>query len=84
MLESALIGLVGFFIGFGAALLLLRKNREAMRATIEALNVRFAESQATLRAEREKNAWTDQVKEQFKNTFKVRLYIVPILLYGKR
>jgi DNA recombination protein RmuC len=71
MLESALIGLVGFFIGFGAALLLLRKNREAMRATIEALNVRFAESQATLRAEREKNAWTDQVKEQFKNTFKV-------------
>jgi DNA recombination protein RmuC len=32
---------------------------------------RLAQAEATLRAEREKNVWTDDAKEQFKNTFRV-------------
>jgi DNA recombination protein RmuC len=36
-----------------------------------ALAVRLAEAQALLSAEREKNVWTEDAKEQFKNTFKV-------------
>jgi DNA recombination protein RmuC len=32
---------------------------------------RLAQAEATLRAEREKNLWTDDAKEQFKNTFRV-------------
>jgi len=32
---------------------------------------RLAQAEATLRAEREKNVWTDDAKEQFRNTFRV-------------
>ena len=32
---------------------------------------RVAAAEASLRAEREKNQWTEDAKEQFKNTFKV-------------
>jgi DNA recombination protein RmuC len=35
------------------------------------LAVRLADAEASLRAEREKNLWTEDAKEQFKNTFKV-------------
>jgi DNA recombination protein RmuC len=35
------------------------------------LVVRLAQAEAMLRAEREKNVWTDDAKEQFKNTFRV-------------
>jgi DNA recombination protein RmuC len=52
-------------------MLLSRKGREAMRATIESLQVRLAETQAYLRAEKEKNAWTEDAKERFKDAFKV-------------
>jgi DNA recombination protein RmuC len=46
-------------------------NREALKAAIQALSVRLADAEASLRAEREKNVWTEDAKEQFKNTFKV-------------
>jgi DNA recombination protein RmuC len=36
-----------------------------------ALAVRLADADASLRAEREKNLWTEDAKEQFKNTFKL-------------
>src|SRR5882724_5473125 len=51
--------------------MLLRKSREAMRATNESLQIRLAETQAYLRAEKEKNAWTEDAKERFKDAFKV-------------
>jgi DNA recombination protein RmuC len=51
--------------------MLQRKGREAMRATIESLQVRLAETAGLLRAEKDKNAWTDDAKERFKDAFKV-------------
>jgi DNA recombination protein RmuC len=71
MLEGALIGVIAFFAGFGVAVMVYRKGRDAMRKTIEELNIRVAGSDASLRAEKEKNIWTQEAKEQFKNTFKV-------------
>jgi DNA recombination protein RmuC len=50
--------------GLAGALAWLLVNRNA-------LAVRLAEAQALLSAEREKNIWTEDAKEQFKNTFKV-------------
>ena len=32
---------------------------------------RLAQAEATLRAERDKNVWTDSAKEQLQNSFKV-------------
>lgn len=71
MLEGVLIGVIAFFVGFGLAVMVYRKGRDAMRKTIEDLNIRVAGSDASLRAEKEKNVWTQEAKEQFKNTFKV-------------
>jgi DNA recombination protein RmuC len=53
------------------ALVWLLVNREALKGTIQSLAVRLADAEASLRAEREKNLWTEDAKEQFKNTFKV-------------
>src|SRR6266851_399982 len=71
MIESTLIAVVAFLAGAAAAMLLSRKGREVMRATIESLQIRLAETQAYLRAEKEKNAWTEDAKERFKDAFKV-------------
>jgi DNA recombination protein RmuC len=71
MLEGVLIGVIAFFAGFGLAVMVYRKGRDAMRKTIEDLNIRVAGSDASLRAEKEKNIWTQEAKEQFKNAFKV-------------
>ena len=71
MLEAVLIGILTFLGGAGLAALMLQKSRVVMQRTIDELNVRIAESDASLRAEREKNIWTEDAKEQFKNTFKV-------------
>ena len=71
MLEGVLIGVIAFIVGFGLAVMVYRKGRDAMRKTIEHLNIRVAESDASLRAEKEKNVWTQEAKEHFKNTFKV-------------
>src|SRR5437660_638808 len=71
MVETVLIAAVAFLAGAGLAAILLRTSREAMRATAEDLRVRFAESQASLRAEKEKTLWTEDAREQFKNAFKV-------------
>src|SRR5262245_17152655 len=71
MLETALAAVIAFVAGAVVTLLFLRKGREAARATVEGLQVRLAETQAYLRAEREKTAWTDDAKEKFKDAFKV-------------
>src|SRR3954470_4988844 len=71
MIETALVGLTAFLIGAVAATLIGRRVREAMRGTIESLNMRLAETQAYLRSEKEKTAWTDDAKEKFKDAFKV-------------
>jgi len=69
-MELALIGLVAFLAGAVLVFLLSRKNRDAMRSSIERLNVRVAESDAMLRAEKEKNLWTQDARQQFKDAFK--------------
>jgi DNA recombination protein RmuC len=71
MIESVLIAVVTFLAGAATVVMLLRKGREAMRATNESLQVRLAETLAYLRAEKEKNAWTEDAKERFKDAFKV-------------
>src|SRR5258706_244753 len=71
MLEIVLAGVLAFLAGVVLASLLHRRSREAMRATAENLQVRLAETQAYLRAEKEKTAWTDDAKERFKDAFKV-------------
>jgi DNA recombination protein RmuC len=70
MLEFALIGVIAFLAGAIAAFALLRRGREEMRYTVERLNVRVAESDAALRAEREKNLWSQDARQQFKDAFK--------------
>ena len=69
-MELALIGLVAFLAGAVLVFLLSRKNRDAMRSSIERLNVRVAESDAMLRAEKEKNLWTQDARQQLKDAFK--------------
>jgi DNA recombination protein RmuC len=70
MLEFALIGVIAFLAGAAAVFALLRRGREEMRYTIERLNVRVAEADAALRAEKEKNLWTQDTRQQFKDAFK--------------
>ena len=41
-----------------------------MRYNLERMSVRVAESDALLRAEREKNVWTQDARQQFKDAFK--------------
>ena len=71
MVELVLVAAIAFLLGAAAGTFFYRKRREEMRATIENLQVRIAETQAYLRAEKEKNAWTDDAKEKFKDAFKV-------------
>jgi len=70
MLEFALLGVIAFLAGAVAVFALLRWGREEMRYTIERLNVRVAETDAALRAEKEKNLWTQDARQQFKDAFK--------------
>jgi len=69
-MELALIGLAAFVVGVVVAFMTLKKSREEMRYSIERLNVRVAESDAMLRAEREKNLWTQDARQQLKDAFK--------------
>jgi DNA recombination protein RmuC len=71
MFETALIGMIGLLLGFGVGAFISRRGRDVLNKTIGELNVRVAETEASLRAEKEKNVWTDDAKEQFKNAFKV-------------
>lgn len=70
MLEFALIGVIAFLAGAVAVFALLRRGREEMRYAVERLNVRVAETDAALRAEKEKNLWTHDTRQQFKDAFK--------------
>jgi DNA recombination protein RmuC len=70
MLELALIGVIAFVVGAAAALALARRGREEMRYTLERLNVRVAEADAALRAEKEKTLWTQDARQQFRDAFK--------------
>jgi DNA recombination protein RmuC len=70
MLEMVLIGSIAFLLGIFISFFFSRKNREAMRYTVDRLNVRVAESDAMLRAEREKNLWTQDARQQLKDAFK--------------
>ena len=71
MVELLLAGALSFLAGAVLATLLHRKRLDGLRASAENLQVRLAETQAYLRAEREKTAWTDEAKERFKDAFKV-------------
>jgi len=70
MVEFALVGLVAFLVGAAAVFALLRRSRHEMRYQLERLNVRVAETDALLRAEREKIVWTQDARQQFKDAFK--------------
>ena len=70
MVEFFLVGLVAFLVGAVAAFVLLKKGRQEMRFQLDRLNVRVAETDALLRAEREKNVWTQDARQQFKDAFK--------------
>jgi DNA recombination protein RmuC len=70
VIEIVLVGLLAFLAGAGTLLALSRKSREDMRYNLERLNVRVAESDALLRAEREKNLWTQDARQQFRDAFK--------------
>jgi DNA recombination protein RmuC len=56
---------------FLVAAVVLWLSRESARQAVQELQVRIAEAEASVRAEKEKNVWTDEAREQFKNTFKV-------------
>jgi DNA recombination protein RmuC len=70
MIEFALVGLVAFLAGAAVVFALLKKSRQETRYQLERLNVRVAEADALLRAEREKTVWTQDARQQFKDAFK--------------
>jgi DNA recombination protein RmuC len=71
MLEIVLVGVTASIVGFTIAGVVYGRRRDAMQKTIGDLNIRVADTEASLRAEKEKNVWTEAAKEQFKNAFKV-------------
>lgn len=70
MVEILLAGVIAFLAGAAVAFAISRKKRDEMRYSLERLNVRVAESDAMLRAEKEKNLWTQDARQQFRDTFK--------------
>ena len=71
MLELVVTAVIAFLAGALAAALIYRKGRQQAAAAIQNLNVKLAETQAYLRAEKDKNLWTEDAKERFKDAFKV-------------
>ena len=69
-----LFGLIGIVVGLviGAAItaVFMLRRQSGDQVKIKDLTVRLATSDATLRAEQEKNTWTDERQEQLENTFK--------------
>jgi DNA recombination protein RmuC len=71
---TMLLGFIGIIVGavIGAAItaVIMLRRQSHDQAKIKDLTVRLATSDATLKAEQEKNTWTEERKEQLENTFK--------------
>jgi len=70
MLLPWLIGIVAFVFGFAIAGGLLWRSLSTIRDEAEGLKIELAQSQATLQAEKEKTAWTDETRSQLRDAFK--------------
>ena len=70
MLLPWLIGIVAFVCGFAIAGALLWRSLSTTRDEAERLKIELAQSQASLQAEKEKAAWTDETRSQLKDAFK--------------
>ena len=70
MLLPWLIGIVAFVFGFAIAGALLWRSLSTIRDEAERLKIELAQSQASLQAEKEKTAWTDETRSQLRDAFK--------------
>ena len=70
MLLPWLIGIVAFVCGFAIAGALLWRSLSTTRYEAERLKIELAQSQASLQAEKEKAAWTDETRSQLRDAFK--------------
>ncbi len=70
MLLPWLIGIVAFVCGFAIAGALLWRSLSTTRDEAERLKIELAQSQASLQAEKEKTAWTDETRSQLRDAFK--------------
>ena len=70
MLLPWLIGIVAFVCGFAIAGALLWRSLSTTRDEAERLKIELAQSQASLQAEKEKAAWTDETRSQLRDAFK--------------
>ena len=70
MLLPWLIGIVAFVFGFAIAGALLWRSISTNRDEAERLKIELAQSQASLQAEKEKAAWTDETRSQLRDAFK--------------
>ena len=70
MLLPWLIGIVAFVFGFAIAGALLWRRLSTIRDEAERLKIELAQSQASLQAEKEKTAWTDETRSQLRDAFK--------------
>jgi len=70
MLLPWLIGIVAFVFGFAIAGGLLWRRLSTIRDEAERLKIELAQSQASLQAEKEKTAWTDETRSQLRDAFK--------------
>lgn len=65
-----LVGVAALVLGFALAWALSSRVRARLQHEAEALRVDIAEARALLEAEKQKTTWTDEAKQQLKDTFK--------------
>src|SRR6266699_1574507 len=70
MLIPLLVGISAFVVGCGLGAALVWRSHAEVRDAAEQLRVQFAQSQASLQAEKEKTTWTEEVWLQLRDTFK--------------
>ncbi len=70
MLIPLLVGISAFVVGCGLGAALVWRSHAGVRDAADQLRVQFAQSQASLQAEKEKTTWTEEVWLQLRDTFK--------------
>lgn len=62
--------IVAFAAGFASAVAVLWKSRASLRDEAARLRIELAQARAALEAERQKSAWTEEIKVRLGDTFK--------------
>jgi len=71
VLQYLTIAVLAFVIGFGFGAVIFFRSRSAIKEEANHLRIKLVQSEASLRAEKEKTTWTEDAKTHFKDAFKV-------------